>query len=130
MSFNDPIAELLTKIRNAKRAQHRYVDLSFSKNKVKILDLMRNHGFIDNFLVNEEQFKVRIFLRYNKERQPVINDLKRISTSGVRRYVGYKDIPRVFNGMGICIMSTPKGIVDGETARNLKVGGEILCTVW
>jgi small subunit ribosomal protein S8 len=130
MSFNDPIAELLTKIRNAKRAQHRYVDLSFSKNKVKILDLMRNHGFIDNFLVNEEQFKVRIFLRYNKERQPVIQDLKRISTSGMRRYVGYKDIPRVFNGMGICIMSTPKGIVDGETARNLKVGGEILCTVW
>ncbi len=130
MSFNDPIAELLTKIRNAKRAQHRYVDLSFSKNKVKILDLMRNHGFIDNFLVNEEQFKVRIFLRYNKERQSVIQDLKRISTSGMRRYVGYKDIPRVFNGMGICIMSTPKGIVDGETARNLKVGGEILCTVW
>jgi small subunit ribosomal protein S8 len=130
MSFNDPIAELLTKIRNAKRAQHRYVDLSFSKNKVKILDLMRNHGFIDNFLVNEEQFKVRIFLRYNKERQPVIHDLKRISTSGMRRYVGYKDIPRVFNGMGICIMSTPQGIVDGETARNLKVGGEILCTVW
>ncbi len=130
MSFNDPIAELLTKIRNAKRAQHRYVDLSFSKNKVKILDLMRNHGFIDNFLVNEEQFKVRIFLRYNKERQPVIHNLKRISTSGIRRYVGYKDIPRVFNGMGICIMSTPKGIVDGETARNLKVGGEILCTIW
>jgi small subunit ribosomal protein S8 len=130
MSFNDPIAELLTKIRNAKSAQHRYVDLSFSKNKVKILDLMRNHGFIENFLVNEEQFKVRIFLRYNKERQPVIHDLKRISTSGMRRYVGYKDIPRVFNGMGICILSTPKGIVDGETARNLKVGGEILCTVW
>jgi small subunit ribosomal protein S8 len=130
MSFNDPIAELLTKIRNAKGAQHRYVDLSFSKNKVKILDLMRNHGFIENFLVNEEQFKIRIFLRYNKDRQPVIHDLKRVSTSGMRRYIGYKDIPRVFNGMGICIMSTPKGIVDGETARNLKVGGEILCTVW
>jgi|SRR5262245_24529556 len=130
MSFNDPIAELLTKIRNAKGAQHRYVDLSFSKNKVKILDLMRNHGFIENFLVNEEQFKIRVFLRYNKERQPVIHNLKRVSTCGMRRYVGYKDIPRVFNGMGICIMSTPKGIVDGETARNLKVGGELLCTVW
>jgi small subunit ribosomal protein S8 len=130
MSFNDPIAELLTKIRNAKGAQHRYVDMSFSKNKVKILDLMRNHGFIENFLVNEEQFKIRVFLRYNRERQPVVQNLKRVSTSGMRRYVGYKDIPRVFNGMGICIMSTPKGIIDGETARNLKVGGEILCTVW
>ena len=130
MSFNDPIAELLTKIRNAKGAQHRYVDLSFSKNKVKILDILKNQGFIENFLVNEEQFKVRIFLRYTKERKSVINNLKRISTCGMRRYVGYKDIPRVFNGMGMCIMSTPKGIIDGETARNLKVGGELLCTVW
>lgn len=130
MSFNDPIAELLTKIRNAKGAQHRYVDLSFSKNKVKILDLMRNHGFIENFLVNEEQFKIRVFLRYTKERKSVINNLRRVSTCGMRRYVGYKDIPRVFNGMGMCIISTPKGIVDGETARNLKVGGELLCTVW
>jgi len=130
MSFNDPIAELLTKIRNAKGAQHRYVDVSFSKNKVKILELLRNFGFIENFLVNEEQFKMRIFLRYTKERQPVIHNLKRISTSGMRRYVGYKDIPRVFNGMGLCILSTPRGIVDGETARSLKVGGELLCTVW
>ena len=130
MSFNDPIAELLTKIRNAKGAQHRYVDLSFSKNKVKILDILKNQGFIENFLVNEEQFKVRVFLRYTKERKSVINNLRRISTCGMRRYVGYKDIPRVFNGMGMCIMSTPKGIVDGETARNLKVGGELLCTVW
>lgn len=130
MSFNDPIAELLTKIRNAKGAQHRYVDLSFSKNKVKILDLLKGHGFIENFLVNEEQFKIRVFLRYTKDRQSVIHNLKRVSTSGMRRYVGYQDIPRVFNGMGMCILSTPKGIVDGETARNLKVGGELLCTVW
>jgi small subunit ribosomal protein S8 len=130
MSFNDPIAELLTKMRNAKEAQHRYVDLSFSKNKVKILNLMRNHGFIENFLVNEDQFKIRIFLRYTKDRKSVIHDLKRVSTSGMRRYVGYRDIPRVFNGMGMCIISTPQGIIDGETARNLKVGGELLCTVW
>jgi small subunit ribosomal protein S8 len=130
MAFNDPIAELLTKIRNAKSAQHRYVDLSFSKNKVKILDLLKNHGFIENFLVNEEQFKIRIFLRYTKERNPVIRDLQRISTCGVRRYVGYRDIPRIFNGMGMCIISTPQGILDGETARSLKLGGELLCKVW
>ncbi|MBM3183891.1 MAG: 30S ribosomal protein S8 [Chlamydiae bacterium] len=130
MSFNDPIAELLTKIRNAQRAQHRFVDLSFSKNKVKLLEILRNHGWIENFLVNEEQFKMRVFLRYTKDRKSIIHDLKRISAPGLRRYVGYKDIPRVFNGMGLCVVSTPKGIVDGETARSLKVGGEILCTVW
>lgn len=130
MSFNDPIAELLTKIRNAKGAQHRFVDLSYSKNKIKILEILKNQGFIENFLVNEEMHKIRIFLRYTKERGSVVNNLKRVSTCGLRRYIGYKDIPRVFNGMGIAILSTPKGILDGETARNLKVGGEILCTVW
>ena len=130
MAFNDPIAELLTKIRNAKGAQHRYVDLSYSKIKVKILDILKAHGFIENFLVNEENFKIRVFLRYTKSRESVINGLDRISKSGLRRYIGYEDIPRVFNGMGIAILTTPKGVVDGETARNLKVGGEILCTVW
>lgn len=130
MSFNDPIAELLTKIRNAKCAQHRFVDLSFSKIKVKILEIMKHHGFIENFLVNEEKFKIRVFLRYTKERESVIHGLQRESTCGLRSYIGYKDIPRVFNGMGIAIVSTPQGVIDGESARNLKVGGEILCTVW
>ena len=130
MSFNDPIAELLTKIRNAKNVQHRYVDVSFSKIKVKILELLKHHGFIENFLVNEETRKVRVFLRYSKGRESVISDLKRVSTCGLRQYIGYQEIPKVFNGMGIAILSTPKGIVDGETARNLKVGGELICTVW
>ena len=130
MSFNDPIAELLTKIRNAKGAQHRFVDLSHSKIKIKILEIMKHHGFIENFLVNEEMHKIRVFLRYTKERDSVIRGLKRESTSGLRLYLGYQDIPRVFNGMGIAIVSTPKGVIDGETARNLKVGGEILCTIW
>ncbi len=76
MSFNDPIAELLTKIRNAKDAQHRFVDLSYSKMKVKILELLKHHGFIENFLVNEQQFKMRVFLRYTKERGSVIRGLK------------------------------------------------------
>ena len=130
MAFNDPIAELLTKIRNAKGAQHRYVDLSFSRIKVEILGILKSHGFIENFLVNAEQYKVRVFLRYTKARESVINGLTRISKNGLRRYIGYADIPRVFNGMGLAILSTPKGVLDGETARNLKVGGEILCTVW
>lgn len=130
MSFNDPIAELLTKIRNAKDAQHRFVDLSFSKLKVKILELLKTHGFIENYLVNEQQFKMRVFLKYTKDRGSVITNLKRVSTNGCRKYIGYQEIPRIFNGLGIAILSTPKGVVDGETARNMKVGGEFLCTVW
>lgn len=130
MAFNDPIAELLTKIRNAKDAQHRFVDLSWSKIKVEILEILKTHGFIENYLVNEEQYKMRVFLRYTRTRESVIHGLVRISKCGLRRYIGYDKIPNVFNGMGIAIMSTPKGVVDGETARNLKVGGELLCTVW
>lgn len=130
MAFNDPIAELLTKIRNAKNAQHRHVDLSSSKIKVKILEILREHGFIENFLVNEEKYKIRVFLRYTRARESVIRGLTRISTCGLRQYIGHTEIPRVFNGMGIAIVSTPKGVLDGETARNLKVGGELLCTVW
>jgi small subunit ribosomal protein S8 len=117
-------------MRNAKDAQHRYVDVSLSKNKVKILDILRNHGFVENFLVDERARKMRIFLRYNKERKAVLRGLKRVSTSGLRRYTPYREIPRIFNGMGIAILSTPQGILDGETARNLKVGGELMCTVW
>src|SRR3990167_2786200 len=117
MSFNDPIAELLTKIRNAKLARHRFVDLRHSKNKGKILEILKSHGFIENFLVNEEKYTMRVFLRYTKTRESVIHGLKRISTSGLRRYIGYREIPRVFNGMGIAVLSTPKGIIDGENAR-------------
>src|SRR3990167_6004625 len=130
MAFNDPIAELLTKIRNAKDAEHRHVDLSHSKIKVKILEILKNHGFVENFLVNEEKRKMRVFLKYTKDRQSVIRGLKRISTSGLRKYIGYRNIPKVSNGMGIAIISTPQGVFDGETARNLKAGGEILCAVW
>jgi small subunit ribosomal protein S8 len=130
MAFNDPISELLTKIRNAKSAHHRYVDISFSKIKVKILEILKGHGFIENFLVSEEKRKMRVFLRYAKNRKSLLNGLERVSSPGLRRYVSYRDIPRVWNGLGISILSTPKGIVDGETARNLKVGGELMCTIW
>ena len=128
--FNDPIAELLTKIRNAKDAQHRYVDISFSKMKKQILELLREQGFIENFLVNEDLYKMRIFLRYTKSRRSILNGLKRHSTPGGRTYIQAQEIPRVYNGMGVAILSTCKGIIDGETARSLNVGGELLCTVW
>ncbi len=121
MAFNDPIAELLTKMRNAKDAKHRYVDFGFSKIKVKILEILKGHGFIENFLVNVEQRKVRVFLRYTKGRIPVLNGLTRVSKCGLRQYIGYSGIPKVFNGMGIAILSTPKGVVDGETAVTLRL---------
>jgi small subunit ribosomal protein S8 len=130
MAFNDPIAELLTKIRNAKNAQHRYVDLGSSKIKLRILDIMKENGFIENYLVNDEMHLIRVFLRYVKDRKCILNGLTRISSPGGRRYVKAQDIPYVFNGMGLAIVSTCKGIIDGETARNLKVGGELLCTIW
>lgn len=130
MAFSDPIAEMLTKIRNAKDAQHRYVDLSTSRMKIEILDILKRQGFIENFLVNEDDHKIRVFLRYLKDRQSVLNGLTRKSSPGARLYVKAGEIPRVFNGMGLAILSTCRGILDGETARELKVGGELLCTVW
>jgi len=130
MAFNDPIAELLTKIRNAKDAQHRFVDLSTSKVKIKILEILKGHGFIDNFLVDQDRNRMRVFLRYTKERASVLMGLKRESKGGCRKYIGCQEIPRVFNGMGIAILSTSQGIMDGSSARKLKVGGEFLCTVW
>lgn len=129
-SFNDPIAELLTKIRNAKTAQHCHVDISLSKAKLTILQILKDKGFIQNFQTHPDVSYIRVFLRYTKARESVINGLKRESTSGLRKYIGVQDIPRVFNGMGIAILTTNKGILEGEAAKNLKVGGEILCTVW
>ena len=130
MSFNDPIAELLTKIRNAKAAQHVYVDVIPSKLKQQILTIMKDQGFISNFLVDEKRRKMRIFLKYSQTRKPLIQGLKRESSPGLRRYLGYQEIPRILGGLGIAILSTPKGVLEGEAARKMKVGGEILCSIW
>jgi small subunit ribosomal protein S8 len=130
MAFNDPIAEMLTKLRNAKDAKHRYVDLSSSKMKLRILEILKLNGFIENFLVNEEKQKIRIFLRYVENRKSILNGLDRISSPGNRQYVRCQDIPNVLNGMGLVILSTCRGVVDGGTARNWKVGGELLCKIW
>ena len=130
MAFNDPIAELLTKIRNAKTAQHRFVDITHSKLKVKILDLLKKHHFIDNFLGSEERRAIRVFLRYNANRESVIHGLRRMSTSGRRLYIGRDEIPRILNGMGITVLSTSEGVMDGDEARSRNLGGEYLCAVW
>ena len=130
MAFNDPIAELLTKIRNATRAKHRYVDINLSKMKVSIVKILKENGFIASFLVDDKKKMGRLFLKYNKKREPIIHGLKRVSTPGLRRYVEYKKIPYVQNGFGISILSTSQGVVDDTKAREQKIGGELLCYVW
>lgn len=130
MALNDPIADLLTRIRNAKEAKHRYVDVPKSSVLGRILQVMQDTGFVESFLPNEAHRKFRVFLKYTEGRRSLIQGLKRVSSPGLRRYVGYDKIPVLFRGLGVSIISTPKGIFDGETARKMKIGGELLCYVW
>ncbi len=128
--MNDPIADLLTRIRNAKKACHRFVDFHPSKLKLEIVRILREQGFIDKCLYDEKEGRARVFLKYAEGREPVIKGLKRVSSPSLRKYVGYKQIPRIYGGLGIVIVSTPGGVLDGETARRQKMGGELLCLVW
>jgi small subunit ribosomal protein S8 len=128
----DPIADMLTRIRNAVRSKHPRVDLPSSKLKVEIARILKDEGYLTNFKVVEEKGKktLRVFLRYTPERRGVITDLKRISRPGSRRYVGKTEIRAVVGGMGISILSTPRGLMTGQSARKVGVGGEVLCEVW
>jgi len=128
----DPIADMLTRIRNAVRARHPRVDLPSSKLKVEIARILKDEGYLANFKVVEEKGKktLRVFLRYTPDRHGVITDLKRISRPGSRRYVGKTGIRAVVGGMGISILSTPRGLMTGQSARKEGVGGEVLCEVW
>ncbi len=130
MAINDPISDLLTRIRNAKDAKHRYVDAPMSTMVSGILKVLLDKGFIEGFIPNDNQRKLRVFLKYSEGRQSLIQGLRRISSPGLRRYIGYKNIPFLLKGLGTAILSTPQGVIDGETARKMKVGGEVLCYVW
>lgn len=130
MSLSDPVADLLTKIRNASMAKHRYVDVGLSQLKKAILEAMKESGFIEHFLVDQEKRRMRVFLRYNKQKKCLINGLKRGSKPSVRKYVGYREIPDVMEGLGITILSTSKGVMSGVKAKQEKVGGELICSVW
>ena len=129
MSLSDPIADLLTRMRNGARAKHRFVDARHTKIKASLVKLLQDMGFVENFLVDEEKKRMRIFLKYADGREPVMEELVRISSPGLRRYVGYREIPKIDGGMGLVVLSTPKGILDGKSARQMKVGGELLCFV-
>jgi small subunit ribosomal protein S8 len=130
MAFNDPVAEYLTRIRNALLAKHKYVDINISKMRVSITKILQKQGFIENFLVNEQCKKIRIFLKYNDKRESIIHGLKRISSPGFRKYIKHDQIPRIFGGIGVVLLSTSQNIVEGEEARRKKLGGELLCSIW
>lgn len=126
----DPIADFLTRIRNAQKQKHRYVDVPISRQKLHIAKVLEEQGFLHDIIVSEENRSLRMFLKYEKNRSPVIHGLKRVSKPGLRRYVSYEDIPRILGGMGIAVLSTNKGILAGEEARKQKIGGELLCYIW
>ena len=135
--YSDPIADLLTRIRNAHLAGHATVSLPSSKLKAAIAQILKQEGFIDDFTVVAEdgavQDSLRLTLKYvgiRRERRPVISGIERVSTPGRRVYARRKDIPWVLSGMGIAILSTPKGVMTGTRARQLGVGGEVICKVW
>lgn len=137
MSINDPIADMLTRIRNGVMAGHSQVAMPSSKIKAEIAKILKEEGFIENYeIVDSERsgFKVlRIKIKYvgeRRERKPVISGLERVSKPGRRIYSKKQDIPWVLSGIGIAIMSTPKGVMTGQRARQVGVGGEILCKVW
>ena len=132
MSMTDPIADLLTRIRNAQATEKRWVDVPSSQMKKRIVYVLKEESYIEDFIFVKDGNKetIRIFLKYDYQGQPVIDGIVRISKPGCRIYVNSNQIPRVLDGLGIAILSTSKGVISNKTANNLKVGGEHICNVW
>ncbi len=135
--YSDPIADMLTRIRNAHMAGHTAVSMPSSKLKQAIAQILQQEGFIDDFTVQlpdgQVQPTLRLGLKYvgtRRQRRPVISGIERVSTPGRRVYASKRDIPWVLSGMGVAILSTPKGVMTGARARQLGVGGEVICKVW
>jgi small subunit ribosomal protein S8 len=133
MSMTDPVADMLTRLRNAIGARHRRVDMPSSKLKVQVARILKESSYITDYRVieNDEGRKLlRVILKYAAGGQPVIRELKRISTPGLRKYVGVSEIPRVRNGLGMAIVSTSKGLMSDREARRANTGGELLAIVY
>jgi small subunit ribosomal protein S8 len=130
-AITDPIADMLTRIRNGFRARHSRVDMPASKLKVEVARILKQEGYIGNFKVSEEGKKktLRVTLRYDEDGKSAIALLERVSKPGRRVYVGSREVPRVLGGLGISILTTPKGLMTGRSARKAGVGGEVLCNV-
>lgn len=132
MSMTDPMADLLTRIRNAGVAKHAKLDIPSSNVKVAVATVLKDLGYIKNFktISDNKQGVLRIYLKYDDNQLPVIHEIKRVSTPGRRVYVGKDEILQVKNGLGASILSTSKGVLDDTAARKAQVGGELICTVW
>jgi len=132
MVMTDPIADYLTRIRNANMVKHESLDIPASNIKKSMSEILKNEGFIKNYEVIEDnkQNVLRIFLKYGKDQQRVISGLKRISRPGLRSYVDSDNVPKVLNGLGIAILSTSDGVITDKEARAKHVGGEVLAYIW
>ncbi len=129
--MTDPISDMLARIRNAVLARHDRTEIPYSGLKVQIAEILKAEGYVADYRVDESGFgKIIVFLKYGKGRESAIAGMRRKSRPGRRVYVGYRDIPKVHNGLGVAIMSTSRGVMSDRTAREQKVGGEILCEVW
>ncbi|MBM7544336.1 30S ribosomal protein S8 [Periweissella beninensis] len=132
MSMTDPIADFLTRIRNANMVKHEVVEVPASKIKKDIAEILKNEGFVRDveYIEDDKQGIIRVFLKYGADKQRVITGLKRISKPGLRSYVKSDAVPKVLNGLGIAIISTSEGVVTDKDARAKKIGGEVLAYVW
>ncbi len=132
MSMTDPMADMLTRIRNAGMAGHAKLDMPSSNVKVAVANVLKDLGYLKNckVITDSKQGILRIYLKYDENQDPIIHEIKRISTPGRRVYVGKDEIPRVKNGLGASILSTSVGVLDDVSARQAQVGGEVVCTVW
>ncbi|MEM1269037.1 MAG: 30S ribosomal protein S8 [Bacteroidota bacterium] len=132
MNVTDPVADYLTRVRNAQKARHKHVDIPASKLKRAISQILVDKGYIRRFIDIEDgkQGVLRLYLKYSKGGEPTIQSLKRVSKPGLRTYVGASDLPRVLNGLGIAIMSTSRGVMTDKEARQINVGGEVLAFIY
>jgi small subunit ribosomal protein S8 len=132
MSMTDPIADLLTRIRNASKERHEKLEIPASRLKANIVRVLKEEGYIKNFRLQREEGRpvIKVYLKYTERGDSVIQGIRRISRPGLRRYSGYETLPKPLGGAGISIVSTSKGVLTGQKARAAKLGGEILAEVW
>jgi len=132
MTLSDPIADMLTRIRNANMVRKDYVDIPASKIKVAIARTMKDEGYVKYYKVirDKKQGILRVFLKYGANNEPIIHGLTRVSKPGIRRYVSKDEIPKVLGGLGITVLSTSRGVLTGQGCKRARIGGEILCNIW
>ena len=132
MSMTDPVADMLTRIRNGMSVDKRFVDIPSSNLKKRIAFVLKQENYIEDFIFIKDKIKssIRILLKYDHRGKPVITGIERVSKPGRRVYVGSDQIPRVLDGLGIAILSTSKGVISNKTAKRMHIGGEVLCNIW